>query len=339
MKKYELFIGIDISKKWFDVALTLDGEKAQMIHKQFSNDKKGFKAFLSWVKAHVKSNQLTGAWFCCMEHTGVYTLPLAVFLQEKAIDYVIESALRIKNSLGIRRGKSDKADSKDIAEYAFTKIKKLTASKLPVDKLMALKSMLTFRNSLVKFKTALNNSSGEYKAFMPDQFKVGLIINGSKQLIKSLNQQIKEVEKQMKQIIDQDPELKRLYDLVKSVKGVGPIIATTMLVYTNCFKAFDNARKFACYIGIAPFSEKSGISLNKPAKVSELANKKIKALIGNGVNSAIQNDKELNKYYQRKIADGKNKFKVLNAVKNKLIARIFAVVKRGTPYVELCNYA
>jgi len=78
--------------------------------------------------------------------------------------------------------------------------------------------------------------------------------------------------------------------------------------------------------------------LNIPAKVSPLGHKKLKALLTNGVMSAIQYDKELKAYYERKIAEGKLKYKVLNAVKNKLISRVFATVKRGTPYVELFNY-
>lgn len=55
--------------------------------------------------------------------------------------------------------------------------------------------------------------------------------------------------------------------------------------------------------------------------------------------TAVQNDKELKAYYERKVAQGKIKYKVYNAVKNKLVSRVFATVKRGTPYVELFNYA
>ncbi|MEL6864006.1 MAG: transposase, partial [Bacteroidota bacterium] len=133
--------------------------------------------------------------------------------------------------------------------------------------------------------------------------------------------------------------LSRIFDLVTSVKGVGLIIALNMMVHSNCFKAFDSSRQFACYIGIAPFHKQSGSSLNISAKVSHLGQKKLKALITNGVMSAIQYDKELKAYYHRKVSQGKIKYKVINAVKNKLVHRVFAVVQRGTPYVEIRNYA
>jgi len=338
MKKYVLFIGIDISKKWFDASVTTDGLKESIKHKQFANTLKGFKKLLFWLGEQEQSLGVQGHYLFCLEHTGVYTLPICVFLQEHSLDYILESALRIKRSLGIRRGKNDKADSKDIAIYAFLHAKKLITSTLPAKELMQLKSLLVHRERLVKQRVALKNASGEYEDNMPKDYYCSCIVKDNLQLIEMLNDKIRQVEHQMKLIIEQDEQLNRLYTLVRSVKGIGNVIAITLLVYTNCFKAFDNPKKFACYIGIAPFAKQSGSSLLLNAKVSKLAYLKIKALLGNGVNAAIQHDKELKAYYQRKIAEGKNKFTVLNAIKNKLISRVFATVKRGTPYVELFRY-
>ena len=108
-----------------------------------------------------------------------------------------------------------------------------------------------------------------------------------------------------------------------------------MLVYTVGFTAFGSSRQFATYIGLAPFAHRSGTSLNIPARVSFLAHKKLKGDISCGAASAMRFDQQLKVYYHRKIAEGKNKFVVQNAIRNKFIHRIFAVVKRGTPYVEL----
>lgn len=338
MKKYVLFIGIDMSKKWLDASLTVDGVKKLMLHKQFFNNLKGFQSLIYWISTKQQALGSQGAYLFCLEHTGIYTLPLCVFLEEHGFDYCLESALRIKRSLGIRRGKSDKADSKDIAQYAFLNIKHLKTSQLPAKELMKLKSLLVHRERLVKQRVALKNASGDYEEYMPDDYFCACIVEDNQQLIEILNSKILKVEKLMEQIIKQNDQLDKPYKLARSVKGVGPIIATTLLVYTNCFTAFDNPKKFACYVGIAPFSKQSGSSLFINAKVSKLAYIKIKALLGNGVNSAIQHDKELRAYYQRKLDDGKNKFTVLNALKNKLISRVFATVKRGTPYVELFRY-
>lgn len=335
MKNYGLFIGIDISKKTIDAGLTTDGDKTKMNHCKFENNLKGFKKLIAWIRRYTTNNQVESDWLFCMEHTGVYTFALCVFLEDTKLDYSMESALRIKRSLGIRRGKDDKSDSKDIAKYAFTHHKSMKINNLPSRNLMKLKSLLSFRERLVKQKVMLQASAKEFNQCMPEIFKVELIGVDSADCIKLIKDKIKMVEKAIRQIIKQDDELNRLYELVVSVKGIGLVIATTMIVHTNAFKAFTNARKFACYIAIAPFGETSGTSLNKDPKVSKLGYKKIKALFSNACCTAIQHDKQIKAYFNRKIAEGKSKGCVYNAVKNKLVARIFAVVKRGTPFVEL----
>lgn len=338
MKKYVLFIGIDMSKLWFDMSISRDGIKDNMLHQQYKNTLKGYKKALQWLAKQSRSMSLDGPWLFCLEHTGVYTLPLCVFLEQHQHDFILESALRVQRSIGIRRAKSDKADSKDIAMYAHDHHKKLILSNLPAKELMQIKNLLAHRARLVKQKTALKSANGQYTGYMPKGFKIERIEQDNKELIKLLSQKIRDTDREIKQIIKQHDELKRLYDLARSVIGVGPVIAATLLVFTNQFKAFDDARKFASYIGIAPFGRSSGTSLNIKPKVSKLGHSKIKALIGNGVNSAIQHDRQIKAYYDRKIEEGKNKYKVLNAIKNKLISRVFATIKRGTPYVELSTY-
>jgi len=158
-------------------------------------------------------------------------------------------------------------------------------------------------------------------------------------MILVLDKEIKDLEEKIKKLIDNDDNLKKLYSLINSVKGIGFVVAAHLIATTNAFINFVDARKYACYAGVAPFSNQSGTSLNARDKVSHIANKKIKKLLFNAAMSAVQHDLELKKYWIRKLAEGKPKMSVLNAVKNKLIQRVFAVVKRGTPYVELKKYA
>lgn len=338
MKNYVLFIGIDISKEWIDVSLGMDGHKADMHHKRFSNKKKGFNKLYQWLISFSKPRQIADQdWLFCMEYTGVYTIPLAYFLQNQDLAYVLESALRIRRSLGLKRGKDDKADSQDLARYAYLFRTELSLSRLPGEALMSLKNLMSFRARLVKQRNALRTPAREMQQFMPIQ-SCHSVMEDTEQIVALYDQKIRKVEKQMKQIVHENLELKQAFDLATSVKGVGLICGIQLLIHTNAFKAFDNYRKFACYIGIAPFAHRSGSSLNSPPKVSYLGQKKLKALFSNAAWVALKHDHELSAYYKRKIAQGKNKFSVLNAVKNKLIARVFATVNRGTPYVVLNRY-
>ncbi len=136
-----------------------------------------------------------------------------------------------------------------------------------------------------------------------------------------------------------DEDMKENMELLQSINGIGPIIAATMVVTTENFCSFMDARKYACYCGVAPFEHQSGTSIRGKTRVNAMANKRIKSLISNGANSAILCDPELKLYYQRKRAEGKAYGTVLNAVKNKLIQRAFAVIKRRSPYLSIVKYA
>ena len=146
---------------------------------------------------------------------------------------------------------------------------------------------------------------------------------------------LKAVDKKIKELIDNDPQLKELFYIVDSVKGIEPVIATEVLITTNEFKDITDSKKYACYSGFAPFEHSSGKYKGK-SKVSNKANKKVKALFHNGAMSAIQHCKELKEYYQRKVSEGKNEMLVINNVCNKLVHRIFACVSRREKYDE--NY-
>ena len=104
-----------------------------------------------------------------------------------------------------------------------------------------------------------------------------------------------------------------------------------MIINTNEFKNITDPRKYACYCGIAPFEQSSGSSLFK-SRVSHLANKNAKKAIHLGAMSVVTCSGELKEYYYRKIAEGKPKMAVLNAVRNKIIHRVFACVRRMEPY-------
>jgi hypothetical protein len=70
-----------------------------------------------------------------------------------------------------------------------------------------------------------------------------------------------------------------------------------------------------------------------------LANKKIKALLSNAACSSIQFNPEMKLYYQRRLAEGKDKMSTQNIIRNKIVARVFAAVQRGTPYVDTFQFA
>jgi transposase len=129
------------------------------------------------------------------------------------------------------------------------------------------------------------------------------------------------------------------YQLIQTIRGIGPVLAKYMIIYTENFTLFNDPRKFACFAGIAPFEYSSGSSVKGRTRVHPLANKHLKSLLNMAAMGPIQLDGEYKTYYKRRTDEGKNKMSTLNIIRNKLVFRIFAVVKRGTPYVDLSKFA
>ena len=120
----------------------------------------------------------------------------------------------------------------------------------------------------------------------------------------------------------------RIYKIVTSVDGVGMVTALNLITTTNEFLSINEAKKYACYSGIAPFEHSSGISIRGRTRVSHMANKKVKTMLHMAALAAIQMKGDIKEFYNRKVNEGKNKMCVINAVRNKIIQRVFACVKQ-----------
>lgn len=332
MAKWANSVGIDVSKATLDLF-----DHTNRIHVQVSNNPAGFKELIKWTAKANKAGLSTVLF--CFEHTGIYSLPLAIFLTEQKLDYAMVPGLEIKYSMGITRGKNDKVDARRIAEYAYLRREEITLYKLPSKHLLELKALLSLRERMSSHRAGYQASKKEMGDLLKITKQSTFTIETQQQIINELNQQIKKVDNQIKAIIDQDEDLKKTFDLVTSVKGVGLILGATMLVYTNCFTTFTDWRKFASYSGIAPFDHQSGTSIHGTKKVHHFANKRLKGLLSNAASSCIRHCPEMRLYYERRINEGKHKMSAQNIVRNKIAARVFAVVKRGTPYVDILKYA
>jgi transposase len=323
---YKWFVGIDISKKTLDVVLYKKELQKKSSHCQVFNNSNGFKKIIKWLKE--QNVKLEDALFC-MEHTGIYGFEIACFLNSKA-DYCIESSLHIKRSLDLIRGKNDKIDAFQISRFCYLHREELKPAKLSTTTMLLLKNLINERERLVKVraidKTIIKELNYKENSNCIARAKVRISI---------LTEQIHCVEEEIEAIIKEDREIERSYELARSVTGIGMVNAVMFILFTNNFTSITEARKYACYSGIAPFEHTSGSSIKGKTRVSHLANKRIKVNSTNGARSAILNNPEIKLYYKRKRDEGKEHGSIMNAVKFKLITRVFATVKRGTPYVKL----
>lgn len=318
------YLGADLSKRVIDFVCYHN--KA---HLQIDNSKLGFKQLLKWLK-QLRINRSRS--MIVMEHTGLYSLWLEEFLHKQGISFCKVNALEIKRSIGITRGKSDKIDAARIASYAFAKKDTLMPEAEPPKALQRLKMLVTSRELLVKQRASLKCAIKEFR-------NVGiaekdLVLQSQLKVIKTLDEQINKLEKEIDHSIQQDQALSKNYSLLTSVKGVGPVVASTTLITTQNFTKFANGRKFSCFCGTAPFEYTSGSSIRGKTRISSLADKRMKSLLDRAACSAIVCDAELKAFFERRSAIGKAKKSTINIIRNKIIYRMFAVIKRQTPFVS-----
>lgn len=334
-KAFAAFVGIDVSKHKLDVCLLQTNDKKGN-HQIFENNVKGIKSMLTWL--HKQVSVTKEEYLFCLEYTGVYTMPLCCYLNEQQYLFAMVPALEIQRSMGVKRGKSDKTDANVIARYAITKRDDIQLYQLPETQLLKLKALLAHRNRLVKARKVFHVAMTETSGFLDKQITLE-VNHQNKLLVTGLDKKIRQIEKHISELINSSEQMKKMYDLLISIPGIGPHIAACLIVYTRCFTAFENSRKFACYSGIAPFEHQSGISIRGRSRVSHLANKTMKSLLNLAALAARKTDGQIRQYYDRKLIEGKNPMLILNNIRNKLVARIFATIKRQTPYVFTMQHA
>ena len=332
MKNYRTYIGIDVAKLTLDFCLLTEDQQPEQ--DQILNTQKSIDTFLK--KLNKSGCQMDNTLFV-FENTGIYSSLLALVLSENNLDYAQVSALEIKRSLGITRGKSDKVDAKEIAHYAKRNADKITLSVLPELSLQQLKLVFSEREKTVAAIKIFERTK-ENEMFLSKEV-FGSVKTINNQTTKHLKKQLALLDEKIKKLIREDENLYEQQQLLKSIPGIGEVTSVYLLMATKGFTAFENARKFACYSGVAPFEHTSGTSIKGKTRVSHLADKKMKTLLHMVSLTAIKYDPELKEYYSRKKAEGKHTMLVLNNIKCKIVYRIFAVIQRKSNFVNLHKFA
>ncbi len=332
MKNYRTYIGIDVAKLTLDFCLLTEDQQPEQ--DQILNTQKSIDNFLK--KSNKSGYQMDNTLFV-FENTGIYSSLLALVLSENNLDYAQVPALEIKRSLGITRGKSDKVDAKEIAHYAKRNADKIKLSVLPELSLQQLKLVFSEREKTVAAIKIFERTK-ENEMFLSKEV-FGSVKTINNQTVKHLKKQLALLDEKIKKLIREDENLYEQQQLLKSIPGIGEVTSVYLLMATKGFTAFENARKFACYSGVAPFEHTSGTSIKGKTRVSHLADKKMKTLLHMVSLTAIKYDPELKEYYSRKKAEGKHTMLVLNNIKCKIVYRIFAVIQRKSNFVNLHKFA
>ena len=333
MKK--IVVGIDISKEKID-ASAIDVRDTrlgvvQLDYQVFENRPKGFRRMLSWARRLVKGIGLEDVLFCC-ETTGGYDRSLCEYIYAKGLDIWREGALQIKRSMGVRKGKDDKADSLMIAEYAMRHMDKAVVYETPSETVRELKALFLYRHKLVQEKTDKTVRMKQMEATAARSKSMSFILRDARKSIRAIEKSIRECERQIMQIYQDNEDLKKNYEHITSVSGISIVNATAFIAYTNNFKGISTANKIASYWGCAPFREQSGTSVDKKACVKCYSSSQLKAYLTQAAECTVKEHGIYRGYFLRLKAAGKPYGVIINNVRNKLIHLVFSLVTNDMDY-------
>jgi transposase len=310
-------LGIDVSKKDFHVALVESGQRERT--KSFPNNKKGFDQLATWLR-----NRKVNRVHACLEATGGWSEALATDLHDRGHDVSLVNPQRVRafgKSEGLRT-KTDAADAGLIARFCIAHTLELWEPPRPaVRKLQALSRR---RSALIEIRTQeLNRLEGPEST---TEVRTSLA-----QHIAYLDNEIEQLNKQINDTIDGDPDLRTQRDLLDSIPGIGKDSAAAITAEIPDLKKFDDGKAVSAYAGLCPHERQSGTSLAQ-SHLSRVGNARLRLLLFFPAIVAMRHNSVIQAFSKRLLARGKKKMVVVAAAMRKLLVLAYGVVKSGRPW-------
>lgn len=315
------FIGIDLAKSKFDVALVADSPDPQIPKRRvFQNNNDGFAKLLTWIE-----RRATGEVHVCMEATGTYYEDLATFLvsQNVKVSVVNPSCISSYARCCSVRNKTDAADALVIADYARAK---RPAPWIPPS--LEEKEL----KELVRRRAALEQSKQDEENRLTAGVSSAVVKRSIKKSIKFLDKQIEELEKLIHKHIDSNPGLKEDLDLLVSIVGIGDKTAATLLGELPNHSNFQKAKQVAAFAGACPRQYQSGSSVRGRTHMCKIGNSRLRRALYFPAMTAARHNPVVKDLYERLIAAGKSKKCALGAAMRKLLHIIFGVLRTRKPF-------
>jgi len=312
-----LTLGIDVSMETLDVML-LKGKEQET--RKFKNNQKSFEELVAWLDKKEAREAMIG-----LESTGRYGLPLGKHLYAAGLKVSMINPAWIKfhgQSQGVRN-KTDKFDAFVIADYCRKNEMRLWEP--PSPEMEELQEMTRFLGTLKKSQQQTKNrkKSGY----------TSIVVNEELNRVHDFfEREIEAMRDRILKHIHAHEELRKAYELILSVKGVGPISAPIFLAEIQDPNRFDNASQLAAYAGVTPKNHQSGKSINKPGKMTKAGNIYLRTALYMPALSAKDYNPLANAQYDRLIENGKPPNVALGAAMHKLLRIIYGVWKNGCPF-------
>lgn len=305
------FIGIDVSKAKLDIYF-----HPHKRYEQIDNHEAAIRTFCQrvWRDYQDKAVRL------CCEATGGYERPLIKITEEEQLPLAVVNPRPVRDyakALGFL-AKTDKVDAKVIALFSQTTMPRLKAPAHKAQETLGLYRKR--REQLVDLLTMEKNRLAQSR---------GPITKGIKTLIKTLEKQLNDVEKAMKGLVEADPQMQEKSRLLKSCKGVGDVLASTILAYLPELGTL-NRGAIAKLVGVAPLNDDSGKKQKK--RKTWGGRSAVRTALYMAALVASRYNPQIKALYDRLIGAGKAKKVALVACMRKLLLILNSMLKNNTTW-------
>ena len=306
-------LGIDVAKGKLDAALKFDGKT---LERRFDNRPKGFKLLHGWLMS-LRIEQA----HACLEATGTYGEAVAEFLYEKGHRVSVVNPLRIKSyaKADLQRNKTDTADARTIADFWLVK---------DPDDWHPLPDEVKHLQALTRRIESLGQMLGSERNRL--ESAAAEVRPSLKRIIRTLEKEIEQVTRLIKDHINAHPDLKQQNKLLQTIPGIGPKTARVMLGEIE-FSTFKSARSLAAHAGLTPRKDQSGTSLNR-TRLSKLGNGRLRKALYFPAIVALKHNETIKEFASHLSKKGKTPMQVICAAMRKLLHIAFGVIKHNHPF-------
>ena len=313
---FNAIVGVDVSKKDLSITMIV---KDKIHYCNISNDLQGFKCFSKLLKTH-KIQKIKA----CMEATGKYSLDFAdyLFSQKHEVSVVNPACINAFAKSKLSRHKTDKVDSKIIAEYA---------SKYELKPYIPTNSKILELRSLYNCIQNLENQYRQIQNYLDERKHLSsAVIKTYEKLSNNLLKEVEKIDQKIDGLLDDNPEIKKDIDNIQTIPGIGKKTAVAVISSISNIRDFKNARQLAAFAGLTPREYQSGSSIKKQGKISKMGNAQLRKALYLPAMSAMQHNILMKNFANKLKSKGKRGKVIVVAIMRKLLHIIFGVIKNNT---------
>jgi len=315
------FLGIDLSKQTFHACLVSDHAEAK---KAFPNTPKGFEQLTAWLK-----NRHAADVHICMEATGAYWEALAAYLHNLELRVSVVNPARIKAfaQSELLRTKTDEVDAALIARFCRSQNPERWLPPPPEIRVL---------QALMRHYEHLKTTRAQQSVYAQSS-EAAVVAASIREVIATLDEQIAQVERKIREHFDDHPDLKRRRDLLTSIPGIGETTAGSILSEIPHLDRFQSAKAVAAFAGLSPREHRSGTSIHGRSRLCKTGNSRVRKALYMPAIVALRFNPVLRLFAERLLAAGKHKCLIIGAVMRKLLVLAYGILRSGVAFDA--NYA